>query len=202
MNATLAPVSRQLAPPQPEIPPVSRSRPPVNATRKTIKQVIVYDDLDAGQGALQAAAGLIGELDAEADAKPVFWHFKLMEYPAWRIWATADALNSDMLILATQSESGLPGGVARWLKDCLAQKRGSDSAVIALFGPPGRYDGPDSPRLQFVRQVAEGAGLNFFAPGIHAGRAFDIMTVNLHAREETITPTLAGILRRTDCPTG
>ena len=167
---------------------------------KAIKPVIVYDETAAGQSAMQAAESLFHIEIEDLPTKSAFWNFRLMEYPAWRIQATADVLGSDLLILAMHGEDGLPGCVARWLEECVAQKRGTDAAVVALFGPPHRYDGAESPRLQLVRQIVEEAGLHFFAPGTKAEDACGPMTVNLHAREQTITPTLDRILHLADRP--
>ncbi len=189
------------APPSAPLPTTYQGAFPGPVLRNTIKPVIVYDDLEAGQCAMQTAARLLNKAVVEADTKTVFWHFNLLEYPNWRIWATADVLNADLLIIATHTESGLPGNVARWLQDCFTQQPDLNCAVVALFGRPGNYDGAQSPRLQLVRQIVEGAGLNFFAPGIQQGDSCDFMTENLHEREETITPTLSGILRRADCRT-
>lgn len=197
MNTAFAPV----ASPSTALPTTSQGTFPGPVVRQTIKPVIIYDELEAGQCAMQAAARLLNKAVVEADTKTVFWHFNLLEYPNWRIWATADVLNADLLIIATHTESGLPGNVARWLQDCFTQQPDLNCAVVTLFGRPGNYDGAQSPRLQLVRQIVEGAGLNFFAPGMQQGDSRDIMTVNLQAREETLTPTLAGILRRADCRT-
>ena len=173
---------------------------PGQADPKAIRPVVIYDDLEAGQSAMQTAARLLHKAVGEVDTNTVFWHFNLLEYPNWRIWATADVVNSDLLIIATRSASGLPSSVARWLKDCFSEKPDLDCAVIALFGQPGSYDGAHSPRLQFVRQIVEGAGLNFFAPGIQPGGPGNPLTVNLHAQEEAITPTLDRILHLADRP--
>ncbi len=165
-----------------------------------IKSVIIYDDLEAAQSAMQTAARLLHKAVGEVDSKTAFWQFNLLESPNWRMWATADMHNSDLLIIATRSESGLPGNVAGWLKDAVAQKPDTDCAVMAVFGHPGKYDNAQSPRLQFVRQIVEGAGLNFFAPGIQPGNPDNLLTVNLHAQEEAITPTLDRILHLADRP--
>ena len=200
MNTALAPVSHHLAPLPTETPATSQGVFPGPVARKAIKPVIICDDPEVGQSAMQAAARLLNKAIGEDDTKTVLWHFNLLEYPNWQVWATADVLNSDLLIIATHTETALPDSVTRWLKYCFAQKPEMNCAVIALFGRPGNYDGAQSLRLRLVRQIVEGAGLNFFAPGIQNWGIRHLVTANLHAREEAVTPTLDRILHLADRP--
>lgn len=149
---------------------------------------------------MQSAARLLNSSVGEANTKTAFWHFNLLEHSNWRTWATADVVNSDLVIIATRSDAGLPDSVVGWLEDAVGQKNDTDCAVMAVFGQSGNYDGPQSPRLQRVRQIVEGAGLNFFAPGLQPRDTGHLLTVNLHAQEEAITPTLARILHLSDRP--
>jgi len=127
--------------------------------------VIVYDDVPAGQRAMRVLNNLaLGFERRFVEMRPQLWRFDWLGDPEWFALALADAVNADMLVVSTSSASGLPAPVEGWLKLCLARKRGTSAAVVALLGPAGTPDDPASPRLQFVQGMARNAGLDFFTP--------------------------------------
>jgi hypothetical protein len=133
--------------------------------------VVIYDDVRAGQRAVSTLTALTSEFEGErVEMRPQLWRFDLLEDPDWFALALADAINTDMLVLSAGSASGLSATVESWLKLCLARKRGTSAAVIALLGPDSNLDQPDSPRLQFVQSAVKTAGLDFFAPGLPSQR--------------------------------
>jgi hypothetical protein len=141
---------------------------------------------------------MLGDLargfDGEVEMRPQAWRFALLEDPAWYALAMADVVNADMLIIAASSGNELPAAVERWIKMCLARKRGSSAAVVALFGTAQDTDSPHSARFQFVQSAANAAGLDFFAP--LPGRAdppFETIE-SIHRRADTVTRTLDEIL--------
>jgi CheY-like chemotaxis protein len=93
-----------------------------------------------------------------------------LENPGWRAEATIDTQRANLLIISTSSKGDLPAAVQEWVRSCLSQKQGHDAVVVALLGPADDTDAPDSPRVQFLRNAAEAAGLDFFAPTPHAAK--------------------------------
>ena len=128
--------------------------------------LVAYDDVSAGQHAMRVIGNVDRQLDELEKRYPSLWRFDLLEDPDWRLLATAEALQADLLVISASGRSGLPVGVKTWFKTCLAQKKGTAAAVVALFGVGERMDSPDSPRIQFVKSAVEAAGLAFFAPGV------------------------------------
>ena len=127
--------------------------------------LVAYDDVPAGQHAMRMIGNVerrIGEIETRY---PSLWRFDLLKDPDWRIQATAEAIQADLLVISASGQSGLSGGVKTWLQTCLTQKKGTAAAVVALLGSGEHLDPPDSPRIQFLKGATEAVGLDFFAPG-------------------------------------
>lgn len=124
--------------------------------------LIAYEDVAAGQRAMC----LVDHLDQQGEGvrfQPQPWRFDLLVDPDWAQFAAGDALKADLLVISTSKQSGLPQAIQNWLTGCLARKRGTQAAVVALFEGEGHLD-TDSSALQFVESAAKQAGLEFFAP--------------------------------------
>ena len=132
-----------------------------------LKVVIAYEDIPAGKNAMSVLERMEQEPLEMEELFPSLWQFDLLEDPDWRELAKTDVLKSAMLIIAASSSSDLPASVRDWIKECLAQKQGTTTAVVALLGPKDNLDEPDSPRIKFLKNTTDEAGLEFFAPGLH-----------------------------------
>lgn len=124
---------------------------------------IAYENMGAGQRAMQVFSNLAQDHQGDFTFWPRPWRFDLLADPYWREAATADARTADLLIIAAGAGPDLPAAVRNWLEQCLAERR-NGGGVVALFGAEGKMDTIDSPRLRFLRQAAEKADLDFFAP--------------------------------------
>jgi hypothetical protein len=151
--------------------------------------MIAYDDVAAGQRAMQIVSNLARDHEGELGLQPQPWRFDLLADPYFREFATADARKADLVIISTGSESDLPAAVRSWMTACLAQKQGS-GAVVALLGTEGHMDTADSPRLQFLQNAAKEAGLEFFAPQLACPKTSGGMAKRIQNREEMHAQTL------------
>lgn len=133
--------------------------------------VIAYGDVPAGRRALRLLDGVVPTEGEPARLRPLLWRFDILEVADWRAEATIPTLEADLLIISTSSKSALPAVVQDWVQSCLSQKRGHAAALVALLGPTGDTDTPDSPRLQILSAAAAAAGLRFFAPAPDAAPA-------------------------------
>ncbi len=95
---------------------------------------------------------------------------------------------ADMLIIATSDPQPLPPAIERWVATILSRKRGTDAAVVALFGTEEVPDGAASSRLNALRTTAQQAGLDFFAPV--ARRELDEALSRIHRRAEMVPHVL------------
>jgi CheY-like chemotaxis protein len=132
--------------------------------------VIAYDDVPAGQRTMHILDHVDHAAGGTLKLCPLLWRFDILEYPGWRAEATIDTQRANLLIISTSSKGDLPAAVQEWVRLCLNQKQGHDAVVVALLGPADDTDAPDSPRVQFLRNAAEAAGLDFFAPTPHAAK--------------------------------
>ena len=92
------------------------------------------------------------------------WRFDLLDHPEFERKALTDGVKADVLILSAINTFDLPKSVRTWLTQSLAHKKGSNGAIVALFGSKGYHDLADSPRIKFVQSAAKEAGLDFFTP--------------------------------------
>ena len=161
--------------------------------------VILHDDVAAGQRAVGALNTLVTGFRADTvKLRPNLWRFDFLQDADWFALALADAVNAEVLVLATSSASGLPPAVENWLKLCLARKRNTNAAVLALLPAPGNPDEPESDYPQFVQGMARNAGLEVIAPESRREEALGLLAKSL--RHRTTTATIGGILPRDECP--
>lgn len=160
--------------------------------KQPLRVVIAYDDAAAGKRAMRTMGNLTKGLADEIKLQPLPWRFDLLADTDWFRVAASDAVNADILIIATSSAKPLPDAVGRWVEDAISQKRGTSAAVVALFGPEENPDELGSSRLHGIQTAAERAGLDFFAPGPRHELDGDI--ARIHQRAEMVTPLLDEIL--------
>lgn len=187
----------QLVPHLLDLPSLEEDMPPPPGSslpRHVCAPVVIYDDLEAGHRARELITSLTERFQDHVEVDPIFWRFELLGQPDDRNQALSDAANARLIILSASGDSELPDAVAEWWQSCLEARHGMKTAVIVLLGEPGHFDGPESPRLQFLKDVAREAGAQFFAPSPPWQHLHSATFENLHAREEAMTPTLDGIL--------
>ena len=135
------------------------------------RAVVIYDDVRAGARATSTLTALTAEFEGEmAEMRPQLWRFDLLEDPDWSAVALADAINADLLCLSTSGASAFSGTIEDWIKLCIAGKRGTGAAIVALLGSDNLNE-PGSPQFQLVQSAAKCAGLDFFAPKLSIERS-------------------------------
>jgi hypothetical protein len=165
---------------------------------EALRVVIAYNDLPAARRAMRMLADLDKGLGDDIEFQPSPWPFELIMDPGWREAALSDAIAADILILTTNAPGPLPLAVERWVEFVTSQKRGTDAAVVALFGSEENPEEIGSLRLAAIRTVAERTGLDFFAPAAHA--ELNERVRSIQQRAETVTPLLWEILRSAHPP--
>ncbi len=160
-------------------------------TNQPLRVVIAYNDLTAGRRAMRLLSNVGKELGGEIEFQPIPWSFDLLEDMDWRDVAASDAVNADILIIATSDADPLPPAVGRWTDTAFRDNRRS-AAVVALFGSEENSDRYGSSRLHAIQTAAHREGLDFFAPTPR--QKLEEAITRIHERAETITPVLEGIL--------
>ena len=156
-----------------------------------LRVVIAYNDLAAGRRAMRLLSNLGKELGGDIEFQPLPWSFDLLGDVDWRAVAASDAVNTDLLIIATSDTDPLPPAIGRWTDTAIRDNRRT-AAVVALFGPEEKSDRFGSSRLLAIQTAAHRAGLDFFAPTPR--QKLEEAISRIHERAETITPVLEGIL--------
>jgi hypothetical protein len=129
---------------------------------KEITITIVYDDIRAGQraGRLFSLVGL-----EEGDALKITlqpWRIDLLTDPKWGQFAAAEAIQSDMLVIAMSDLANLPISIEQWFTAWLDGKRGFHAAVVALIEGKDHASHGNSIGIQFLEHATKEAGLDFF----------------------------------------
>ena len=167
---------------------------PARNEGRPLRVVIAYSDTAAGKRAMHMLADLALRLGDEIKFHPIPWSFDLLTTVDWREVAASDAVNADILIIATSHANRLPSDVEEWAESAISRKRGTAAAVVALFGSDDRPGCAGSSRLETIQRAAHQAGLEFFAPAPR--HELDQAIARVHQRAEMVTPVLEAILSR------
>ncbi len=149
-------------------------------TSHPLRVVIIYNGIIAGKRALRVMSELARNMGETIELQPSPWSFDLLADAGWAEMAADDAAHADILIIATHCTHPLPAAVGRWTESAIRRKQGTAAAVVALFGPEGNPDGPDSFRLEAIQTAASRADLEFFAPAARHPRDGWNPAVKLH----------------------
>ena len=126
--------------------------------------VIFYDDVSAGRRAMQTLEKANHPSVQAAELYPSLWRFDHLEVPEWQAAAVVDARQAGLIIISASREGDLPATVLESIECSRPWKAGVSGALMALLGPPGKLDEPDSPRIRRLRNLAEKAGRSFLVP--------------------------------------
>ena len=176
--------------------PESESTGPEPTPSGSLRVVIAYQDVSAGQRAMRVLTDLARGFGEDLEFEPLPWSFHLLAQVDWREVAALDAVRADILIIATSNTRPLPAEIEQWAADAIGQKQGTVAAVVALFGPEENYDDPDEAgpsRFASIQLAARQAGLAFFTPAPHP--EMNAAIARIHQRAEMITPVLEKIFQ-------
>lgn len=137
---------------------------------QTLNVLIAYENLAAGQRAMRLCWNLACQQEGDLSLHPRLWRLDLVADPVYAGFAIADAVQAELFIVSISSQAELSKPARHWLKLCLAiaRKQATSAAMVALLGTDDQINESYSPNFQFLRSVAQEAGLEFFIP--FAGR--------------------------------
>jgi hypothetical protein len=99
-----------------------------------LKVAIVYDSVPSGRRAVSTMRRLVGQTPEPTHLVPVLWRFDVLADAAHQARATVDALDADLLLVATDRPEALPPHVEAWVTDFLTRRRGSPVTILAMWG--------------------------------------------------------------------
>jgi hypothetical protein len=128
------------------------------------KVTILYDTVPAGKRAMNLLSTVAGQPDAMAALRPQLWRLGLLEDPDWFAAALAEAADTDLLVVAIDSTERLSTSLKNWIELFLARRRKDKIAMVGLIAPSDQQNEPAFQRLEFFRNAAEKAEVEFFSP--------------------------------------
>jgi hypothetical protein len=128
------------------------------------KVMILYDAVPAGKRAMNMLCTVAGKPGATAALRPQLWRLGLLEDPDWFATALAEAADTDLLVVAIDSTERLCTSLKNWIELFLARRRKDKIAMVGLIAPSDQQNEPAAERLQFFRNAARKAEIEFFSP--------------------------------------
>jgi hypothetical protein len=126
--------------------------------------VIAYNDMRAALRAVHALERLRGNFHDKMRYRLIAVPINQLNDPAHFDHLLIEAHSADMIIVSFNGPGDFPDTLKKWVGNCLTQKHGGNSAMVALLSSDERIDATDSPRYQFLENATKSAGLSFFAP--------------------------------------
>lgn len=136
---------------------------PVNEAHANnpIRIVVAYEDCDAGKRAHQACQQILELAHLSKDLSADLWKFDMLQLRALRETAAEDAAGADLLVLAPQDGSELPGTVLEWIQLSLMQPRHPKALLVLLAQDPDNYDWVPQATCQ-LKMLAAKRGVPFW----------------------------------------
>jgi len=159
--------------------------------------VVTYENEATRGRAFALCDHLVRELRDDHDLRQSWWKFSFLYDPRLLEHATEAALTANMIIVSLNHEKELPFIARTWIEGWLTQKKGHDSALVALVDNAPSSRCSDCPMLRYLNCVARKAGMDFFphvfaAGPLLAGSPF----TDTPAHGSGLMPLLEEILRR------
>lgn len=160
--------------------------------------VIAYEDFETGKHAKRTYDYLVEHLGSDCEFNNQMWKFEVLNLPKLREIAAMDAAAADIVVISGHGEA-LPESVQRWIESWLAEEN-KPLALVALFDRPKEEVHKTRAVRDYLSQVAERAGMEFFAqpdewPGRSGPRPASLLEERTNLNQRTLS-TLAGVVNR------
>ena len=113
---------------------------------------------------------LLSEFGRQFDFHLNIWRFDLLQVPNLMAEAVRNAVEAEIIILATHQRDNLPTMIERWFDAWIQQKHGQTAILIALFDFPSE-PGVSFPLSDYLKNAANKAGVDFLQQQAQTGRA-------------------------------
>jgi len=90
------------------------------------------------------------------------WNFALLRHERLREYAVMEAAEAEIIVISFRASSELPPHVKCWMESLPARTQIGQAALVALLGPKQLSREARHPQIAYLRQIAEGRGLDFF----------------------------------------
>lgn len=130
-------------------------------TRASFNVVIAYEDFRAGKRAMDMCKPLVSLLGSEVQFRNSMWKFDILRSEKLNRIAIGDAIEADIIIVATTQPGDLPEQIKEWVESWVPEKRGQTAALLALMDFPPPEDGVPSLSYNYLEKAAANAGIDF-----------------------------------------
>jgi hypothetical protein len=151
---------------------------------RVIKVVVAYEDFDTGTRAMEMSERLAFRLKPRFEINSSAWKFEMLAHPQLRNQAVTETSEADMIIVSAHDSTEVPAYVKNWMEGWLTQKRGDQSALVALLDQAEHIVDEVSPLRAYLRQMAERGCIDFFCKVANWRRQdfeYRVETVDLRA---------------------
>src|SRR6185436_10810805 len=76
---------------------------------------------------------LVAELGVDVQLRCSMWKFEVLRIPKLRRIAVSDAVEADVIVVATGSSGEVSAEVKQWIESWVPEKRGQTAALVALL---------------------------------------------------------------------
>jgi hypothetical protein len=128
--------------------------------------VLAYDEYSDGIRAKEFFEALAHDHGKLFQFSCHLWKFELLREPRLFNVASRDASRADMVVLAIHQSQELPAEVRRWIERWLPSKQADSCALVVLLGDQPEPTVSATTCRATLRQLAEGANLQFFCKEI------------------------------------
>jgi len=125
--------------------------------------VIVYEDFSLGRRAMEAYNFMVAELGRVFEFSNSMWKFDLLQNEKLSEIAAGDAAQAGLIIVAARGGQSIPPELENWCESWIPHRRELTGAVAALIDQRGGKSGPGSPVFDYLKNVADRAGMDFLS---------------------------------------
>jgi hypothetical protein len=136
--------------------------------KSAFRVVMAYDDFIAGKRAMDACNFLVFQLGGEIELRSSMWKFDILRNAKLNQIAVDDAIEADVIIVASAPNAGLPEEVRNWIDGWVSQKRGQTAALVALLDFTGGDDTASTLAYAFLKGAAASADIDFLPQEIRS----------------------------------
>jgi hypothetical protein len=155
---------------------------------------MAYDDFAGGKRAIDTCHFLMGKMGGGVELRSTMWKFDVLRSAKLNQIAVEDAVEADVIIVATTQNGGLPPELQKWIQTWAPLKRGQAAVLVALIDCTGQDTREPDLAAAFLKQAAANAGIDFLAQAIRAEECGSSIS--------SMTPDLSAPLREGDLPPG
>jgi hypothetical protein len=137
--------------------------PKLLSENSTAVVVIAYDEVIAGQMAMQTYRRLFAQCENELKIQHSSWSFQELRDPCLAEEAIITASAASLVIVATVNGKVLPWPVKAWIEKSLFQRAENDAALALLIADTTTEMLPNLAVHQHLQKVAEAANVQFFS---------------------------------------